>query len=829
MGEQFGPYELLRSVAHGGMAEVFLAQHLGKVGGFSKQLAIKRIYPHLASDPDLVSMFIDEARIAARLNHPNIVQIYDLGQLDEYFYIAMEFVNGCDLRSLCERGLDQGNFLPIELSCRILADAAAGLHYAHSRLDDSGQPMNIIHRDVSPQNILVGMNGSVKMCDFGIAKAEKRLTHTRAGQFKGKFAYMSPEQIDGASDDLDARSDVFSLGIVLYEVTTISRLFRGQSDFETIKMVTDLPIILPTDVRQDFPPGLEPIVMKALARDPDERFQSADQLQLALEEWLLDERAKATPLHLSRYMNEILHERADIENSRVAPLPTDIRGQLSREQHVRDARSEEEYDELDATGQFKTEQIQSMLTPTEQTYTGDGFNTPAPAVSRHQTPVPQTAAAPPEAPTEPPPAGQVLEPVASSPKLNLSFTIPTARAAAVAEPAAQPVAPRALQLTEVTQLTQSAPVAPVAQAPVAPQLVMQQPQQARAPVVEQPVVQQPVAQAPVQAPQAPQVDARQVLAGSSSHGLHVEAAIPLGRSPQISGAHPSLNRPSRISAGHPTLTRPSQVTGGHRPIRPSGSFAALPDLAAQPALLPPAETDPGWDNGALEYDLQALNKQDTTKRLILTCVGLAAILGVVFFVLAYGGERDVPGPKAPVVVTDAEVKEAPVAPLDRRSMSISSDPEGARVLINGQLVEQDTPFEGELVEDEVNEILFMAPGYKTRRVMVRPEGEARTSSCRSHLRSLKTPSPCASTAPPLAPRSFTTGWSSARPHTSSRTSTPETSTTSCSPRAVTTAGPPSRGSPQALRTESKASSPPRPSSPTTIASTSSSRSSQGAP
>jgi serine/threonine protein kinase len=308
MTERLGSYELVKKIAQGGMAEVFLANQIGDLAGFSRQIAIKRIYPHLAHEPDLITMFYDEARIASRLNHPNIAQIYELGEERGYFYIAMEFVHGCDLRSLCEHGIKRANFLPLNLAVRIIADAAAGLHYAHTRLDERGKPMNIVHRDISPQNILVGMNGAVKLCDFGIAKAESRMSHTRTGQFKGKFAYMSPEQVIGDGRPLDHRSDIFSLGIVLYEITVCTRLFRARNDYETIKLVTDATVPRPTAARADFPPDLERIILRALSKDPALRYQTAEQLQSDLEDWLLDHRARTSAMHIARYMGEVLPE-----------------------------------------------------------------------------------------------------------------------------------------------------------------------------------------------------------------------------------------------------------------------------------------------------------------------------------------------------------------------------------------------------------------------------------------------------------------------------------------------------------------------------------------
>ena len=270
MAEDFGKYQLIEKIAQGGMAEVFLATQSAELGGFEKELAIKRIFPNLASEESMRNMFLDEARIAANLNHPNIVQVYDLGQVGEYLYIAMEFVEGHDFRTILEKGFNDGNEVPINLAVNVVANAAAGLNYAHTRSDSSGEPMRIVHRDMSPQNILISTEGHVKVCDFGIAKAEDRIGMTRAGEIKGKIAYMSPEQVRGA-EQLDHRSDIFALGIVLYESTTMRRLFRGESDFDTMREVVEGEIESPRDIQPGYPADLEKIVFKALERDPDDR------------------------------------------------------------------------------------------------------------------------------------------------------------------------------------------------------------------------------------------------------------------------------------------------------------------------------------------------------------------------------------------------------------------------------------------------------------------------------------------------------------------------------------------------------------------------------
>src|SRR5262245_18293462 len=214
-GVPFGNYRLVRRIARGGMAEVFLARHLG-MEGFERRVAIKRILPHLSEAEEFKSMFLDEARLAAQLTHPNIVHIYDFGRVDEYYFIGMEFVDGVDLGRLIRHARNRP--VPFEFAARIFSDVCSGLHYAHNAVDGEGRPLGLVHRDVTPQNVLVTYDGVVKLVDFGIAKAAWQAGRTRPGVVKGKFAYMSPEQVEGRR--LDGRSDVFSAGICLYELIT---------------------------------------------------------------------------------------------------------------------------------------------------------------------------------------------------------------------------------------------------------------------------------------------------------------------------------------------------------------------------------------------------------------------------------------------------------------------------------------------------------------------------------------------------------------------------------------------------------------------------------
>ncbi|MCP3144373.1 serine/threonine protein kinase [Pyxidicoccus xibeiensis] len=317
--ETFGRYELLRRIAVGGMGAVYLARQKGPVG-FQKLLVLKRLLPHLSEDSEFIEMFLDEGRIAAHLNHPNIAQIYDLGDVDGQYFIAMEYVHGEAVGPLGQRAQQRKVTIPLGLKCRIIADAAAGLDAAHNARSPSGRKLALIHRDVSPQNVLVGFNGGVKLIDFGVAKASGKLSQTMVGTIKGKHAYMSPEQARG--EPLDHRSDVFGLGTVFYELLTQTRLFKRDTEFATLKAVVGAKIPPPSEVVPDIPKALDAIVFKALARKRDERFSSAGEVQLALEEFLMQQKLHSTPAHLAAFMRDLYAE--ELEEERFAAEPTVI-------------------------------------------------------------------------------------------------------------------------------------------------------------------------------------------------------------------------------------------------------------------------------------------------------------------------------------------------------------------------------------------------------------------------------------------------------------------------------------------------------------------------
>jgi serine/threonine protein kinase len=305
----YGPYRLLERVAVGGMAEVFRAKRTG-VEGFEKVVAVKRILSHLSDNKEFVDMFIDEAKMVAGLTHANIVQMLDLGKLEKSYYIAMEYVHGRDLRTILRRARDRGLKIPLDISTYVVSKVCAALEYAHRKKDDRGQPLLIVHRDISPQNILISFEGDVKLTDFGIAKAATKASTTDKGALRGKLLYMSPEQAWGKP--MDKRSDVFSLGIVFYEMLTEQKPFLGTSEMSILETVRECRVPPPTTLNDRIPEKLERVVMKALERDPEVRYQDAGDMLRDLERVLHDWQP-ATASGLARFLELLFdeHERGD--------------------------------------------------------------------------------------------------------------------------------------------------------------------------------------------------------------------------------------------------------------------------------------------------------------------------------------------------------------------------------------------------------------------------------------------------------------------------------------------------------------------------------------
>jgi tRNA A-37 threonylcarbamoyl transferase component Bud32 len=305
---RFGNYTLIKKLATGGMAEIWLARQRG-LAGFQRFIVIKKILSHLSDQKTFRDMFLDEARTSAQLNHPNVVQIYDLGNEQGAYYIAMEFIAGENLAAIAWRGMKRGKPFPPAFAARVIADACKALHYAHHLKGPSGQPLEIVHRDISPQNILVTYEGEVKVVDFGIAKAATKSEHTKTGMLKGKFSYMSPEQCLGAP--VDMRSDVFALGILLYELCTGKRLFKHESELMILDMITKRSVVPPSSVAPGITPRLEDIILRALEKETQVRFQTAQDMQIALEEYLRSEGHQATNADIAAYMRELFADKIE--------------------------------------------------------------------------------------------------------------------------------------------------------------------------------------------------------------------------------------------------------------------------------------------------------------------------------------------------------------------------------------------------------------------------------------------------------------------------------------------------------------------------------------
>lgn len=306
---RLGRYHLLKRIGLGGMAEIWVARVAG-IQGVQKICVVKRILPHLAESPEFVRMFMDEARIAATLTHPNLVQMYDVEEIDRIPLIAMEYLHGEDLRAIKKALRTQKRRMPLDHAINVAIGMSAGLHYAHEKVGFDGKPLNIVHRDISPHNVIVTYEGAVKILDFGIAKAANRMNETRDGALKGKIPYMSPEQC--RSERLDRRTDIYSTGIILYEMSTGHRIFRrGATEFEIMRAIVEDQVTPPTRLVIDYPPELERIVLKCLAKNRAERYATARDLQIDLEAFAREHRLNTSALALASFVGELFGQRAE--------------------------------------------------------------------------------------------------------------------------------------------------------------------------------------------------------------------------------------------------------------------------------------------------------------------------------------------------------------------------------------------------------------------------------------------------------------------------------------------------------------------------------------
>ena len=364
MGErQFGPYRLVRQIAVGGMAEIHLAKTKG-IAGFEKYVALKMIHPNFAEDEQFIQMLVDEAKIAVQLTHGNIAQTFDLGRVGDTYYITMEYVDGADLYKILRRGSEQDVEMPLDVCAYVAKEVASALDHAHRKRDHLGKPLGIVHRDVSPQNVLVSYAGEIKLVDFGIAKATMKVRQTAVGVIKGKYYYMSPEQAWGSK--LDHRSDIFSAGIVLYEMITGQMLYLEEDLHKLLDMARTADIAPPTRLRKAIPPQLERIVMHALAREPGDRYQTAGDFANDLERFLHAYSPVFTAGKVAALLRKIVGDplqipveaaefpSIEIRDGAMATQPID----LSQVAHVRDEISRDENSVI-----FRVDEIKPKAKP----------------------------------------------------------------------------------------------------------------------------------------------------------------------------------------------------------------------------------------------------------------------------------------------------------------------------------------------------------------------------------------------------------------------------------------------------------------------------------
>jgi hypothetical protein len=301
--KRLGRYDLIRPIATGGMAEIYLAAARGREG-CDKLVVIKRMLPKLATHAEHVTMFLDEARISSQLSHSNIVHFYELEARDGEYFIVMELLRGGDVLQLLRAAIEGARPFPLDVALVIGLGVCSALHYAHEKIGADGQPLHIVHRDVSPANVFVTVGGSVKLLDFGVAHAEGRDWKTRFGVIKGKLSYVSPEQARGES--VDRRSDIFSLSILLWELTTLRKLFSGRDDYAVLQSIIERDVTPPSAIRRDYPRELERIVMKGLSRDPQDRYQTAQELQIDLEQFAVDHKVSTSPRSAANLVRQLL-------------------------------------------------------------------------------------------------------------------------------------------------------------------------------------------------------------------------------------------------------------------------------------------------------------------------------------------------------------------------------------------------------------------------------------------------------------------------------------------------------------------------------------------
>ena len=329
-------YRVTQRLEAGGMAEVFVGESIS-VQGFKKKVAIKRVLPHLAQNRNFIGMFLDEARLGARLNHANIVSVFDIGAADDTYFIVMEFIDGCNLKKVIEVLRDSGRHIPLKEAIYLVMEACRGLSYAHELEGDEGEPLNIVHRDISPPNILISKRGEVKVTDFGLAKAHTQLEKTDPGVVKGKFSYLSPEAADG--QPVDQRADIFAIGIVLWEMLAGRRLFLGETDYQTVKLVQQANVPSLSRLNPEVDTEFEAVLGRALARNPEERFRTARELGDALANYLFSHQLKVTSYDIAALVKKAVDEGgASLPASQQSIIDKLIQEELLRFTSIEDLR-----------------------------------------------------------------------------------------------------------------------------------------------------------------------------------------------------------------------------------------------------------------------------------------------------------------------------------------------------------------------------------------------------------------------------------------------------------------------------------------------------------
>ena len=316
-------YRVIDKIASGGMAEVFRAESAG-IEGFKKKVAIKRVLPHLSQKQKFMSMFLDEARLSAYLSHSNVVQVFDIGMGDDTYFIVMEYVDGADLKAIIETLRKRNQPFPVESAVYVATRICEGLAYAHDLVDGKGRPLGIVHRDMSPPNVLITRYGEIKITDFGLAKANNQLEKSEPGIIKGKFSYLAPEAAMG--HEVDTRVDIFAVGIILWEMLAGRKLFLGESDYETVKLVQQAAIPSLAEINHKVPPGLERIILKALARDLNQRYSHSLDLAADLNAFLYHHGQPVGPWDIAKLVREALEEK-----QRQKPASANIIDQLIKE------------------------------------------------------------------------------------------------------------------------------------------------------------------------------------------------------------------------------------------------------------------------------------------------------------------------------------------------------------------------------------------------------------------------------------------------------------------------------------------------------------------